>query len=206
MQKIFDKKTIETAIINCKYSELLNALSIPLFIIRYKAGEIISSPLDTTSYFQIVISGNLSIYYIRDDGSSYSLSSGSDGYIIGDLDLFTTHDSNVFAEATNDVVTIACDSITYKDDLLNNTVFTCFVATAIAKKLKSVMNLDATFPTLNERVLNYMTFKCENHTLQGLEKTAFKLHCSPRQLQRILNKYTQEGIIEKIGKGTYHLK
>ena len=41
--------------------------------------------------------------------------------------------------------------------------------------------------------------------LKGVEKAAFKLHCSPRQLQRILNDYTADNIIQKIGKGTYRI-
>jgi hypothetical protein len=75
----------------------------------------------------------------------------------------------------------------------------------MAKKLEAVMNLDATFSTLEERVVNYMIFKCEDSTLKGLEKAAFKLHCSSRQLQRIMNSYVDKGVVEKLGKGCYKL-
>lgn len=155
-------------------------------------------PIDAELYFQVVISGSLSIFYIRDDGTAYSLSSGDDGYVIGEMDLFTAHDSNVYAEASSHVVTIACDSSTYKDKLLSDSSFTRFVAATIAKKLEAVMNLDATFSTLEERVVNYMIFKCEDSTLKGLEKAAFKLHCSSRQLQRIMNSYVDKGVVEKL--------
>ena len=42
--------------------------------------------------------------------------------------------------------------------------------------------------------------------LRGVEKAAFQLHCSPRQLQRVLNELTDCGETEKIGKGAYKLK
>ena len=38
------------------------------------------------------------------------------------------------------------------------------------------------------------------------EKTAFQLHCSERQLQRIMNEFQSKGMIKKIGKGTYQIK
>ena len=56
--------------------------------------------------------------------------------------------------------------------------------------------------SISERVWNYMQFKCENGILKGLEKTAFQLHCSERQLQRIMNEFQ----LRKIGKGTYQIK
>ena len=205
MKKSFDKKKIDKAIKDCIYGDLLKSLSVPLFLIEYSPGETISSPMDAELYFQVVISGSLSIYYIRDDGTAYSLSSGADGYVIGEMDLFTAHDSNVYAEASSHVVTIACDSRAYKDNLLSNNSFTRFVAATMAKKLEAVMNLDATFSTLEERVINYMTFKCEDGTLKGIEKAAFKLHCSSRQLQRIMNSYVDKGVAEKLGKGCYRL-
>ena len=65
--------------------------------------------------------------------------------------------------------------------------------------------MDASVSSLSERVMNYMQFKCENQTLRGLEKAAFALHCSSRQLQRILNEFVQKGVIEKIGKGSYQI-
>ena len=52
----------------------------------------------------------------------------------------------------------------------------------------------------------YIRYTCEDQTLLGIEKAAFRLHCSSRQLQRILNKFDQNGIIEKLGKGCYRLR
>ena len=47
--------------------------------------------------------------------------------------------------------------------------------------------------------------KCENRELRGIEKAAFRLHCSARQLQRVLNEYEKEGVVVKIGKDAYKL-
>ena len=55
------------------------------------------------------------------------------------------------------------------------------------------------------RVLSYMKYKCDDETLKGIEQAAFHLHCSARQLQRIINQSEINGFVKKIGKGTYKL-
>jgi Mn-dependent DtxR family transcriptional regulator len=76
---------------------------------------------------------------------------------------------------------------------------------SLSEKLEAVTMQNAVPPSLQERVRSYMTYKCENGKLRGVENAAFHLHCSPRQLQRILNQLSREGIVKKTGKGTYEL-
>ncbi len=49
--------------------------------------------------------------------------------------------------------------------------------------------------SLTERVMSYMKYKCDNETLKGIEQAAFHLHCSARQLQRILNQSEAAGLV-----------
>lgn len=65
--------------------------------------------------------------------------------------------------------------------------------------------MDAAPASLTERVLSYMKYKCGDETLKGIEQAAFHLHCSARQLQRILNQCEAAGLVRKLGKGTYRL-
>ncbi len=58
---------------------------------------------------------------------------------------------------------------------------------------------------LRERLYACMVYKCEGRRLKGVEKAAFHLHCSPRQLQRILNDLVRDGVARKTGKGAYEL-
>lgn len=206
MKKIYNQDTINTAICDCIYAGILQSLSVPLFLIEYEAGENISSPFHGNSYLQIVITGTLSIYFIREDGSTYSLSTGGKGYIIGDMELFTDHDNSVLAEATDKLLVLALNTTIYKKELLHNIPFMQLIASNMAKKIVSIMNQDAIYSSLSDRVLNYMYYRCPDMTLCGIEKTAFKLHCSSRQLQRILNTLENKDIITKLGKGTYKIK
>ncbi len=80
-----------------------------------------------------------------------------------------------------------------------------FVGGVMARKIEAIGALEAASSSLPERVVSYMKFKCEDRELKGLEKAAFRLHCSARQLQRILNKYEKDGIAVKTGKGAWKL-
>lgn len=202
MKKIYNTSKIDEALNACIYADTLRSLQVPFFLIEYEPGESVSN----YNYFQVVISGNLSISFLRDDGSAYSLSNGGKNYIIGELDLFVVGDDNVLAEAISSLLTIAIDAVQYKDKLLHNIAFLQLTATTLANKISAMTNADAAPSSLSERILNYMTFKCDNHILSGIEKTAFRLHCSPRQLQRILNQFEKDNVVTKIGKGRYIMK
>ena len=75
----------------------------------------------------------------------------------------------------------------------------------MASKIAAIMNQDAVYSTLPDRVMNYMRYKCDDMTLRGIEKAAFRLHCSPRQLQRIMNSFVENDLALKTGKGSYKL-
>ena len=122
------------------------------------------------------------------------------------MDLFVAGNDNVLAEAISSLLTIAIDTVQYKDKLLQNIAFLQLMAATLANKISTITNADAAPSSLSERILNYMKFKCDNHILSGIEKTAFRLHCSPRQLQRILNQFEKDNVVTKIGKGRYIMK
>lgn len=64
---------------------------------------------------------------------------------------------------------------------------------------------DAAPVSLTDRTLPYTHLKCQGGVLRGLEREAFHLHCSARQLQRIVNQLAAEGKVVRIGKGAYRL-
>ena len=206
MKKIYSKERLKTALLKCSYRELLLTLPVELFLIEYDAGEMISTPDDKSGMFQFVVSGGISIYFIRDDGTRYSLDSGTGEYIIGDLELFRITNENIYSEVTRKVVAIAFLVKDNGEQLFENAPFMRLIGENLARKLYMVTRLDAIPSNLNERVLSYMEYKCVNHQFKGIEKTAFTLHCSARQLQRVMNELEQDGKVRKIGKGCYRLQ
>lgn len=205
MKRIFDKEIIASHVKNCIYKDFLAALSVDLFLIQYEEGEFVTSPFQDELLFQIVTDGSLIIYFIRDDGTRYSLSSGTTDYIIGDTEFFQQRNNNVYTEASEALTCIAFSMDKNRALLLNNTYFLRLIASSLSKKINILTTLDAAPTSLTQRALSYMKYKCEAGILKGMEQAAFHLHCSPRQLQRVMNHCENEGSVKKIGKGTYQL-
>ncbi len=206
MERIYDKKKIRDYIAKSKYHTVLDALDIEFYLIKYEKGELVSSPFQNELLFQIVEQGSINIYLIRDDGTRYSLSAGTTDYLLGDMDIFYPKSSNIYAEAAESLTCISFSIEKYKEALLSENQFLILLCNSLSAKMGEITAFDAAPASLTERVTSYMKYKCRDKTLQGIEKTALRLHCSARQLQRVLNQMESSGLVKKSGKGTYKLK
>lgn len=205
MQRIFDKKKIAACIANSKYHSVLESLNVDFYLIKYEKGELVSSPFHKEILFQIVEQGSINIYFIRDDGTRYSLSSGADDYFLGDMDIFYPKSNNIYAEAAESLICISFSIDKHREMLLSNNKFLELICYSLSAKIGAMTSIEAAPASLTERVLSYMKYKCEDGTLKGIGQAAFHLHCSARQLQRILNQSETAGLVKKLGKGTYKL-
>ena len=205
MEKIYDKKKIADCIVKSRYHAVLDSLDIDFYLIKYEKGELVSSPFQRELLFQIVEQGSINICLIRDDGTRYSLSNGTTDYFLGDMDIFYPRSGNIYAEAAESLICISFPIEKNRDLLLSNSGFLELVCRSLSAKIGTMTAIDAAPASLTERVLSYMKYKCADETLKGIEKAAFHLHCSTRQLQRILNQCETDGLVKKMGKGTYRL-
>lgn len=206
MKRIFDKDKIDEALSQNKYRDILGKLPIELFLTEYEEGEFLPTSEESRSLLQIVVKGTLSIYYIRDDGSSYALAFTEKDEILGQMEFFGGGGSDVvIAEVKKKLVCLALPVEKYKDMLLKDAEFLFVLAQSLTNVIDKITMQNAALPSLQERVYSYMMYRCEEKRLKGVENAAFHLHCSPRQLQRILNSFVENGTARKTGKGTYEL-
>lgn len=205
MKRIYDKKKIEACIAGSKYHAVLDSLDVDFYLIEYEKGELVSSPFQNETLFQIVEQGSINIYFIRDDGTRYSLSNGTADYFLGDMDIFYPKSNNIYAEAVESLTCISFSVEKHREMLLSNNKFLELICNSLSVKMGTMTTIEAAPASLTERVMSYMKYKCDNETLKGIEQAAFHLHCSARQLQRILNQSETAGLVKKLGKGTYRL-
>ncbi len=205
MERIFDKNKIAECIAKSRYHAVLESLEVDFYLIRYEKGELVSSPFQNELLFQIVEQGSLNICFIRDDGTRYSLSNGTADYFLGDMDIFYPKSSNIYAEALEPLTCISFSIEKHRKTLLSSNRFLVLICNSLSAKIGAMTAIDAAPASLTERVMSYMKYKCADETLKGVEQAAFHLHCSARQLQRILNQSETAGLVRKLGKGTYKL-
>ncbi|MEY8338145.1 hypothetical protein AALB16_08970 [Lachnospiraceae bacterium 62-35] len=206
MERIYDKKKIASCIAKSKYHGVLDSLDIDFYLIKYEKGELVCSPFQNEFLFQIVEQGSINIYFIRDDGTRYSLSNGTTGYFLGDMDIFYPKSNNIYAEAAESLTCISFSIEKYREILLSNNKFLVLICNSLSAKIGAMTTIDAAPASLTERVMLYIKYKCDDETLKGIEQASFHLHCSARQLQRILNQSEAAGLVKKLGKGTYKLR
>lgn len=205
MKKIYEKGLIETYLKQTRYESMMSGLLEHLFVAEYKKGEFVTMPLQQIHLFQIIIQGTVSIYFIRDNGSIYSLANDRKNDLLGEMEVFPHRPGNVYAQANDDVICLALSIEASRDALLENCRFLQLICESLVQKMESVTTFDAAPASLKQRVLVYMKYKCSRGELKGLQQAAFHLNCSARQLQRILNQHEADGIVMKTGKGAYKL-
>ena len=95
---------------------------------------------------------------------------------------------------------------TAKEFLLDDNRFLRYLLTSVTEKLMLYSSSQSIFSTLEEAFLSYLSKRCPDQTFSGVEKMAMQLHCSRRQLQRVLKKLLEEGRLTKLSKGSYRLR
>ena len=205
MEKIYDPQAVAAWVEKSRYRMELERWKPQLMLLRYEKGELVTSPMPEERLFQVVVQGSLNIYLIRDDGGCYSLSTGKTDYLLGDMELFHPGGSSIYTEAAQPLLCLALSINRNRESLVSDHLFLRMICQSLTEKMAAITALDAAPGSLSQRVLFYMRHKCPGGVLKGLEREAFHLHCSARQLQRILNLLEQQGKVVKTGKGTYRL-
>lgn len=205
MKRIYDQTILSQLCQKAHLDTILDHNKIGFFGCVYKKGEYLCQPCEEEEYLQIVVDGQISIYYIRDDGTKYSLTQGNGVFLLGDMEFYQPSPSLFFAEALTETVSVAIPLVQYRDTLKNDVRFLNFLVGVLSQKLFTIACSDAANTSLTDRVMNHLKYHCDNGLLYGLEKNAFQLRCSSRQLLRVMTHLEQQGIVKKCGKGKYML-
>ncbi|MCD7809566.1 MAG: cyclic nucleotide-binding domain-containing protein [Erysipelotrichaceae bacterium] len=169
----------------------------------YDKGELITSPNKILNTVMFFISGSVKIYGIREDGSVSSINHLDSPFMIGDLE-FSNHGlSPFFTESNTETICLSLSIEKYYEELNHDVKFLHLLLSSYSNKLIQASTMNTIAPTIEERVLLYFQ---TNYQLKGIEKASIQLHCSRRQLQRVLKKLCDNNKIKKIGKGSYRLK
>lgn len=204
MKKIYDKKLIDK--IKKEYCiEDYFSNNYEFIIIEYEEDETIINPLEKTQYIQFVIEGTLLISFIDQDGRQTIVSQSEELCILGDMEFVDDLNPMFFAEAKTKVKTLALSLKEYKEKLNQDFQFLHTLLNSIASKLKQSSTNQFVYQRVEERFLYYMNYYCGG-SLSSIEEATSYLHCSRRQLQRVLKKLCDEEIIIKEGKGKYKIK
>lgn len=170
---------------------------------EYEKDEMMIHPLKDTKEIQFVVEGEVSIYFIDSNGKQLFVSQTNALCVLGDVE-FVRHEKPVyFAQANTKVVTIALSIEENQLRLNQDLKFLHFLLNSLVDKLHNKSTNEIMNQSVEEKVMNYMEL---HTTLDNVSVACRNLHCSRRQLQRVLKKLCEDKRIVRLEKGKYVLQ
>lgn len=206
MKQIYNDKLLNLYLERHKIKSLFDTKGLSFRLCQYDRGEIMNNIHDPSLFLQFVVEGAVYIYFIRDDGIRSPVCLTNEFTLLGDMEFCGETSLPFLVEAHRKVTCVELPLYEYRNALLNDNTFLRFLLHSISHKMALVSRAEVSFINLEEKLLHHLRYDCPDHQLQGVETTAIHLHCSRRQLQRILRSLTEQKILEKQGKGIYRLK
>lgn len=177
-----------------------------LKLVEFEKGEILNDPLQPLNCFYIIVRGSVSIYHLTEDGSIRYISKAASGTLLGDMEFSGAGNQLLYIEAAEIVLCLAIPFRENLDILENDPVFLRFVLGQLAGKLSLSAVMTASAQTLEEKVLFFLRKVQADHAISSVNHALQALHCSHRQLQRVLKRLCDEGLVVKVGRGCYRLR
>lgn len=174
-------------------------------LLLFEKGELLSQPLEPLTSFLFLVQGSVRIFGMQQDSRIYNVYMAKHRTLLGDMEFCGHSAYPFFVEA---VQTVLCIDIPFESNrakLQEDLVFLKFMIGQLASKLELGAKMELIAQSLEERVVSYLRDE-PDHTLKGVNQALVQLHCSRRQLQRVLKKMCDDGRMEKKGRGYYQLK
>lgn len=202
MKIIHDEKKL-CSILKRKHFEEIFGKEYAFQLVEFEKDEYINNSMNPRDYLLFPISGICSIFHIHEDGSYYLFSRSSKFTMMGDMEYALPESTQYRILCNTDVLCVALEIQANKKELDQDIVFLHYVMRSLANKVNDAGAEHAEPSNLEERVLFYM--HQHDNSIHGVEKCSDRLHCSRRQLQRILISLQKKKKIKKIEKGVYQL-
>lgn len=186
-----------------KIPSLFSTQNLAFSLVEYQPGEFLTSPNHESRQLLFLVQGSVTIRAIRPDGSEYVLTSGDRFSMLGDVEFVTKKPPAFYAQASTPVLALTLPLGTYAAELEQDVRFLRFLLRSITEKLERSSHAESVGGTLEDRLLHWMDFRCPDGRLTKIGETAALLHCSTRQLQRVLHHLTETGVLRRTGKGIY---
>ena len=205
MKKIENQELMEKYLKKHRIREYFSTPELPFQLYRLEKGEYLNNELDPKDYFSFIVEGAYQIINVDDSGKTQSFPVSEGFNCLGDLEFAIGEYSPYLIEIRRTSWFITLPLNDARSLLENDPLLLRFITRQLGMKVKRSQNLLLEGGNHEERLLYYIRSVCTDGTFSGVEKAAAYVRVSRRQLQRILHKFIEQGILEKTGKGTYRL-
>ncbi len=205
MRKLSDDKLQQYYLNKFQIYALFDTENLPFELYEYDKGEFVNTTTDLSQCILFLVAGMINIHALHADGSKYQLCRIQDFMIIGDMEFSGGEEEHFWVEADTMVRFIALPLHHCRQELYRDNTFLRFLLRSVTNKLSLFSKNEAECLTLEEKLLQAVEQNGTKHEFCGVETMAVNLHCSRRQLQRLLKKLCEQKRMIKTGKGKYRL-
>ena len=176
-----------------------------LRLLQFEKEELLYHPRRPLDQFLIGAEGRISLYDLSEGGGIRYVSRTGAGTLLGDVEFCGANGGTFYTGAAERVLCLAIPFAENRKTLEDDSIFLRFALRQMAQKL-TMSTMDVTMQTLEEKLLLYLDKMQPDHTIHSVNETVIALHCSRRQLQRVLKTLCDDGRLARTGKGHYQLK
>ena len=205
MKEILDEQLKCNYMKKYQIEKIFDTPDLEFQLIKYEAGEFMSSKRSPLKYLKFIVKGTWDIYSMDKEGKTHLIKHVDTFAIMGDVEFFSGIETGNLQKASEDVLSMELDMDKYKHMLFQDNAFLRFLCHSMTQKLINTTNDMRMYNKLEEQLIHYMRYECQDSRLVSIEETAFRLNRSRRQLQRVLKKLTENQVICKESRGCYRL-
>lgn len=204
MKQIRTKKTLSDILKTYAMEQILSYTNLPFSLVRFGKSEEVIHQVDPGHHVILLLYGTMEIVSIHENGSLHKVSDISSGGILGDMEFALGEIQQYTVTAAEECLCLVIPVDECREKLEQDPLFLMAMLRSVAMKLHASSLAQSEPEDLRER-LYWLLQHSWNGTLHGVGRSGEQLHCSRRQLQRILREECEKGKLKKTGKGTYIL-
>jgi CRP/FNR family transcriptional regulator, putaive post-exponential-phase nitrogen-starvation regulator len=217
MKELIDKETLNKFISKYHLDEIFeNSIVKEMKLFQLNSGDIVCRNGDRLDRLFILVEGKLKISISLPNGKSLLLRFNNPMALIGDVEFINNSAVRSNVEAVNKSLLIGISNALLHETQSNNPKFLKFLLKNVSYKLYTFSNsssINLLFPVEN-RFASYLvstlidddiSFFAHEMQTSKLTEIAELLGTSYRHLNRVVNKFSKDGIIER-KKGSLHVK
>lgn len=201
-----DPERLETYMNKYGIRNFFSSENLPFKLYRYEVGDLMNVLHPQEQYLKFIVDGKLGVDVVDQEGNLERIVEETAFVYFGEVEILGRSFSNHYHEVLETVYSIELPWEPFREILWNDLKFLQFLVKHMSRSLFIATNsMEVSSEDVESKLLRYIRTECSNGTFSGMESTATRLRCSRRQLQRVVCRLTEEGILTKSGWGTYSL-
>ena len=203
MRTIYKTELVYEAMAKTRISDCFDICPDCIKIFQYQKGELIISPMTKNSHLLVALDGEYMIYQLDEKGNISFSTKSMNETLLGDSEMLLEDYQSLFVEAVRMCRFLAIPYDYCLQQMETNTKFLRYLLYQIELKTVKMSNRLFSRQPLKEQLLFYIKNLCPDRTLTNVGHAAEALHCSTRQILRILKEECDHHVLIKQGKGNY---